>query len=135
MIQSNGSNSAWFNASGNSVNLDLSDYEHFDVVRIQYEVSIGNLSLVNISFSSFYIYDSEGPQLSSTQQYSLANGSIIPLSFQTLDPGYPCSFGVGITVQYNKRTMPQTLYFLLIQTTALGYRCIRWIQLAITAKD
>ena len=92
MIQSNGSNSAWFNASGNSVNLDLSDYEHFDVVRIQYEVSIGNLSLVNISFSSFYIYDSEGPQLSSTQQYSLANGSIIPLSFSDSGSGISMFF-------------------------------------------
>jgi len=92
MIHSNGSQSAWFNATGNSVNLNLSDYEHFDVFRIQYEVSIGNLSLVNTSFSSFYAYDSEGPQLSFIQQYSLANGSIIPLIFSDSGSGISMFF-------------------------------------------
>jgi hypothetical protein len=92
MIHSNGSNSAWFSANGDSATLDLSNYEHLDVVRIEFEVSIGNSSLVNSSLSSFYSYDSEGPQMSSNQQYSLANGMIIPLSFSDSGSGISMFF-------------------------------------------
>ncbi|WP_338174562.1 hypothetical protein [Candidatus Poseidonia alphae] len=79
-ILSNGTYSSWILFTGQSSVLNLSTYSHLDNIRIQHEVSFGNSSLVNTSLGPTLILDSTGPTFSINQLYSLANGSLAPLS-------------------------------------------------------